>query len=791
MDGIPAVISKLFKHIFEDTIDALKLTPWTQIWEKKLWFIIGFSALLLLIASLMIFKDRLSKNKKLLNLFTYATLIFSFVYAGLIVKAQPAVTNLTILLGELFKEGEFPIGLYILEPYIFLSFLFITLTVLIWGRGVFCGWLCPYGAMTELLNKIYIRFFPKLRWNFPEKIHWKLIYLKYIIFAVILGVSFYNFMLSEYIAEIEPFKTFVLKMNRQWYYVLYFLVITAASMVVYRAYCRYLCPLGAALSIPTFIKWIPLVKLKRHDLCGTCKLCGKECGYNAITPEGRVNSRECMDCLECQVNFWDEDRCPALKRRRKKEGAGQAVRPLHAAHQEVETTDINESRETAIPSGSELRSSDPKLFVPLILASFLLFPHVVDAKTLVVGGEYSTISDALKKARDGDVIEVKAGEYRERLRIEKAVHLKGINYPVVIGQDGSIIEVTSPRVTIEGFTIKDDSTAPDIKNAGIYISKGADEAVIRGNRLYNVTHGIWTVGTRGVKIENNIIESKKALDRNFRGNGIYLTDSQEAVITGNKMDYCRDGMYIEVSHDARVIGNEVRNSRYAVHTMWVDRAAFEKNTAIGNMVGVAVMYSRGSTISDNLAVGNQTHGLLLIQAARSQIAGNTVSGNSKGIFLYNSVFNNITANLIMHNSLGLHSSGGSDDNSVNGNSFISNEVQVKFVAGRNQKWDKNYWSDYIGWDMTGDGVGDLPYESNTVVDHILWRYPAAKLLYTSPSFQLLWMLEKQFPILKVPRVLDTKPSMLPLHKDWRELMAKYPQKSEKYYGEIEKLTVTH
>ena len=160
-------------------------------------------------------------------------------------------------------------------------------------------------------------------------------------------------------------------------------------------------------------------------------------------------------------------------------------------------------------------------------------------------------------------------------------------------------------------------------------------------------------------------------------------------------------------------------------------------------------------------------------------------------FFYNSVFNNLISNLIMNNHLGLHSWGGSEDNTVKGNSFISNKVQVKFIAGRDQQWDNNYWSDYMGWDMTGDGVGDMPYESNTVVDHILWRYPAAKLLYASASFQLLWMLEKQFPILKVPKVFDSKPSMLPLHKDWRKVKAKYPYEPEKYLGDVEKIPITH
>jgi nitrous oxidase accessory protein len=751
-----------------------ELSLWKQLWAQNIVHIIIFSVLLMSIIIVMTFKDRLSKNRSLVNALRYGILGVSFVYVGLILKAQPTTTNIVIMINSL-RELQFPLGLYLLEPFIFLSFVFIFLTLFLWGRGVFCGWLCPYGAMLELLNKIYEKLFPKLRLNFPDKIHWKLIYLKYFIFFAILGVSFYNFILAEYLTEVEPFRTFVLKLKREWYFLTYFAILTAGSVLIYRAFCRYLCPLGAAMAIPSMIKKIPLIKLKRYDLCSTCKICGRTCRPLAVMSNGMIDSRECLDCLDCQINFWNEDLCPVLIRQKKNsesrvkgpELKGQPQKLLRTMNSEFKTQNL--------------------ILTPIIITTLLLLSSAVHAKTLSVGTDYSTIGDALKKAKDGDIIEVKGGEYRERIKIGRAVHLKGINNPVVIGQEGYIIEIESRGVTIEGFTIKNDSLSPDARSAGIYISKGADGAVIKNNHLYNVMHGVWSVGAKGVRIENNTIEGIKKLDRNYRGNGIYLTDSQESVIMGNRINYCRDGIYIEVSHDGKVVDNDIRNSRYAVHTMWADRSVFTKNRAFGNLVGIAIMYSRHSTIAENIAAGNQTHGLLLIQAARSHIEGNTVIGNTKGIFFYNSVFNTLASNLIMNNSLGLHNWGGSEDNSVTGNSFIRNEIQVKFIAGRNQKWDGNYWSDYIGWDMTGDGAGDMPYESNTVVDHVLWRYPAAKLLYASSSFQLLWMLEKQFPLMKVPRVVDARPSMLPLHRDWKELMVKYPYIPERYYGEMEKI----
>ncbi len=411
------------------------------------------------------------------------------------------------------------------------------------------------------------------------------------------------------------------------------------------------------------------------------------------------------------------------------------------------------------------------------------------AGTLVVGTDhdFATIKDALNVARDGDLIEVRGGEYKEHLKIQKTVHLRGVNNPVIKVANGRIIEVTRPGVIIEGFTLTYETSDLSPSDTAIYISKEANAAVVRNNRLLNVMFGIWNLEGRDIRIENNIITGLKSVTRNSRGNGINLTGSQRIYIGNNTLSYCRDGIYMELCHDARVVGNEIKQSRYSIHTMWVDRGVFNKNTAYESLVGLAIMYSKRSEINENISYGNSTNGLLFIQTIRSEIKANTVIGNTKGIFLYNSLYNQVSSNLVMNNQLGIHNWGGSEDNRVGGNSFINNEVQVKHVAAKNHEWNKNYWSDYIGWDMTGDGSGDYPYESNSVVDHILWRYPLAKVLYSSPALQMLWMLEKQFPLFEVPRVVDNRPLMSPLHDNWKELKDKYPYTPQRFYGEIKKL----
>lgn len=284
---------------------------WVQVWEQKIWQIAAFFVLLVLITLTMVFRDRLVNNKAVFHALRYGILGASFVYAGLVLKAQPTTGNIVIFFSAL-KEHTFPIDLFSLEPFLFLSFIFIFITIFLWGRGVFCGWLCPYGAMLELLNVLYDKVLPKYRLVIPDKVHSKLIYLKYAVFMLILGVSFYDFILSEYLTEVEPFRTFVLKLRREWYFVAYFAVLSVGSVVVYRGFCRYLCPLGAALAIPSFIRGIPVIKLRRHDFCNRCSICRRSCAPHAVMSDGVINDGECLDCMDCQLNFWDADVCPVL-----------------------------------------------------------------------------------------------------------------------------------------------------------------------------------------------------------------------------------------------------------------------------------------------------------------------------------------------------------------------------------------------------------------------------------------------------------------------------------------------
>ncbi|MDQ2091778.1 NosR/NirI family protein [Marimonas arenosa] len=203
---------------------------------------------------------------------------------------------------------------FLIEPLIFLLWGFVALGLLFWGRGVYCGWLCPFGALQELLNALAVRLGIK-QIAVPRALHERFWVLKYTAFVAILALSFYSMRDALIVAEVEPFKTAIsLRMMRAWPFVLFVLALLAASLFIERFYCRYLCPLGAGLAIPAKLKIFDW--LHRRPQCGReCRMCETRCTVGAIDEVGRINPNECVLCLRCQVIMLDPTQCNVLKRR--------------------------------------------------------------------------------------------------------------------------------------------------------------------------------------------------------------------------------------------------------------------------------------------------------------------------------------------------------------------------------------------------------------------------------------------------------------------------------------------
>jgi NosR/NirI family nitrous oxide reductase transcriptional regulator len=249
-------------------------------------------------------------------------LLFTLVWLGWYANAQLSVVNVLTFTNSLITEFNWEF--FLSAPLVFLLWSAIAAALLFWGRGPFCGWLCPFGALQELTNN-FAQWLKVPQVKIPFGLHERLWPIKYIIFLGLFGLSFHSLALAEVFAEVEPFKTaIILKFAREWPFVIFALTLLAAGLFIERFYCRYLCPLGAALAIPGRIRMFEW--LKRWPECGSpCQRCAKECPVQAIHPEGQINVNECIYCMHCQELYHDDHRCPHMIQVRLKREKFQAL----------------------------------------------------------------------------------------------------------------------------------------------------------------------------------------------------------------------------------------------------------------------------------------------------------------------------------------------------------------------------------------------------------------------------------------------------------------------------------
>lgn len=314
-------------------LDEASRPMWLTIWYQKQFQILVLGSALVLLTAILFLQDSLARRPRLLHWLRRAYLVFTVGFIGWYALGQLSVVNVLTFVHALF-EG-FRWELFLTDPLIFMLWVFTAASILLWGRGVFCGWLCPFGALQELINEA-ARHLKIRQFELPFAVHERLWAIKYLILLLLFGISLESMSSAELYAEVEPFKTAItLRFDRQWWFVLYAVALLVVNLFTRKVYCRYLCPLGAALAIPSKFRLFDW--LKRRPECGSpCQLCAKECEIQAIHPDGHINPNECHYCLDCQMTWHNENKCPPLINKRKKRNKQAA-----GAEQLIEVVQIN------------------------------------------------------------------------------------------------------------------------------------------------------------------------------------------------------------------------------------------------------------------------------------------------------------------------------------------------------------------------------------------------------------------------------------------------------------------
>lgn len=302
--------------------DEPKAPLWLQIWQENLGRIAVLLLGLALLTTIILAHRRVTQNARRFRLIRWGYLLYTLIFIGYITQGQLSITNVFAILQVM--AGDVSASVLLLDPVICILWCYVLLTLVLWGRGYFCGWLCPFGVLQELSAEL-ARLLKIRQRRIPFRLHRRLQGLKYLILAGLVATSFWSISGAERAAEVEPFKTAItLGFVRDWPFVLYASALLLAGLFVHKFFCRYLCPLGACFAVLGhfhLLRWLP-----RRAECGSpCQLCTRRCGIGAIEPDGRINYRECIQCYECEVIYRDDRQCVPLINARKGKRRAAAV----------------------------------------------------------------------------------------------------------------------------------------------------------------------------------------------------------------------------------------------------------------------------------------------------------------------------------------------------------------------------------------------------------------------------------------------------------------------------------
>lgn len=381
------------------------------------------------------------------------------------------------------------------------------------------------------------------------------------------------------------------------------------------------------------------------------------------------------------------------------------------------------------------------------------------------------LQEAIDNAKEGSILKLPKGIYKGSIKINKPLSIVGKEEGVIIDglQEGTVIEINSPYVTIKNLTIIGSGERHEKLDAGIKISN-SKQSEISDNIIKDCLFGIDIAMSNNSIISNNYITSKD-LPLGLRGDGLRLWYSNDNIISKNKLINSRD-MVVWYSHGNEISENYGENNRYSLHFMYAGKNYVKNNSYKFNSVGIFFMYSKDTLASGNIiksSLGATGMGIGLKDVSNFTLKDNTVIYCAQGIYIDRSPFepdtkNWIEDNKILYNAEALHFHSLSEDNVIKRNSILGN-IEDIVNDSRGSKTYKNeivnnYWDNYEGFDKNGDNIGDTPHKVFQYADQ-LWVYnPNVKFFYGSPVISLLNFLAKLAPFTEpIFLMSDDKPKL--------------------------------
>ncbi|WLR50406.1 nitrous oxide reductase family maturation protein NosD [Bacillus tianshenii] len=402
-----------------------------------------------------------------------------------------------------------------------------------------------------------------------------------------------------------------------------------------------------------------------------------------------------------------------------------------------------------------------KLILPILFVVISwCMPAPVEGEEVSVTPEKGALQRAIASAKEGDELVLTPGVYNEKIKINKSLKIKGKQGVVIDGGgEGNVIVIKAPNVRLENIEIQNSGSLK--QEAGIRIE--GDRAQIISNSLQRVHYGIYIAKADAVQIiDNQIIGDDTHFSK--RGNGIHLFHATHTTIAENNISHVQDGIYFDFAKNTAVTKNEITNARYAVHLMFSEKAAVSENKLSNNINGLMVMSTKYVDIFHNDILKNlhfRGYGVLLYETDDVTLQDNRIISNSTGLALQYSEGSLVRSNVIAGNHVGIELTGENVDTSLMKNNVIGNVIQLQEKAIKEDvriESSGNYWDDYRGGDLNGDGFGEIPYQASEALTD---RNPYFQFYFESPALMLQQRISRMLPVREESSLIEEKPSVSP------------------------------
>lgn len=402
----------------------------------------------------------------------------------------------------------------------------------------------------------------------------------------------------------------------------------------------------------------------------------------------------------------------------------------------------------------------------LLFLSFLFISSLSFANTIEVCAscKVKSIQKAVNLSVDGDTVLVKKGTYFENdISVNKEIHLKGQGNPIVDGQSKSyIFLISAANFSLSGFTIKNVEQSYTKDYAAIKALKCRNFS-IHDNVLENVFFGIMVEKSKYGVVKGNVISSH-AVNEAGSGNGVHMWHCENMRVENNTVSHLRDGLYFEFVSNSSISNNtSVENLRYGLHFMFSNNNVYHHNEFKNNGAGVAVMFSKFIKMHHNsfhFNWGTASYGLLLKEIYDAEIHHNYFEQNTIGINIDGCTRIKYENNFFERNGWAIKFTGGCYKNEFRFNNFLSNSFDLSYNSKLNDNlFEANYWSEYTGYDLDKDGIGDVPYRPVKLFSYIVNQTPETLVLLRSLFVDIINFSEKVSPVFTPDDLVDDKPLM--------------------------------